>query len=201
MTKTFAQLCRCRTVELHVTVPRPGAGTRLRCYCRDCQTAARLHEGGADVLAAAGGTDIWQTTPDRIEFIRGAECLEVIRLSPNGLFRWHAGCCGTLLINTLPNLALPFAGVVLRQSALAEAERCFGPVRGAAGTKDAVTGPSAPSQDRGIAAAGLAVVRRMLGAVLRRAPSPLRGSDGAPIAPVRVISLEARKAAQPDHLR
>ena len=35
----------------------------------------------------------------------------------------------------------------------------------------------------------------------RAKANPLRGPDGTPIAPAEVISLEARKAARPDHLK
>ena len=201
MVKSFTQSCRCGDVNLRIAVPRRAAGTRITCFCADCQTAAHLHQDGEDMLNAAGGTDIWQTTPDRITITDGIENLEVLRLSPKGLFRWHAACCGTPLLNTLPNLKLPFSGIVLRQSALTEAQEVFGAVTCVAGAADAIPETADAPTNRGFAKAGWAVVRRMVAAWLRGARSPLKGAGGAPVSPVRVIDLRTRQAALPDHLQ
>jgi len=183
-------------------VPSASAGTRVTCYCKDCQTGSLLHDGGADMLSAAGGTDIWQTTPDRIEIVAGAEHLKVIRLSPKGLMRWHAGCCGTPICNTLLKLGLPFVGVILRQSNRPTSDLIYGKVRCHAATKSARPGEGAPAADKGFNRAGFNVLQRMLATWLsgRAKDNPLRGADGGPIAPVEVISKAARRAATPEHL-
>ena len=95
-------------------MPSRRAGTRVTCYCADCQTAARLCPEPDALLGPAGGTDIWQTTPDRLTLVRGAEHLEIRRLSPKGLCRWTATCCETPLFNTLERLGFPFVGLTLR---------------------------------------------------------------------------------------
>jgi len=195
--------CRCGAVHVKLAVPARSAGTRVSCYCRDCQTAARLAGDAADILSPAGGTELWQTTPDRITLVSGAEKLEILRLSPKGLYRWTARCCDTPIFNTLARVQLPFVGVVLRRAELDGAAAVLGPSRARAFTRDARPGPDAPKRDRSFAAAGLRVLTRMAGAWVsgRARQSPLLGPDGAPIAPVTVISLEARQAALPAHLR
>ena len=194
--------CRCGQTRCAVDVPGSWAGTRLICYCKDCQTAARLHADGADMLSAAGGSDIWQTTPDMIEIDRGVENLKVIRLSPKGLLRWHAGCCGTPMFNTLPNVKLPFVGIVLRQSELQDVAPVFGKVRCHASTESAVPGRGAPKKDKAFARAGFLVLQRMFSTWLsgRAKDNPLRQNDGTPIAQIEVITKAQRKSALPPHL-
>ncbi len=202
MAGSVTHTCRCGGVELRVDVPGAAAGTRVICYCKDCQTAAHLHAQAEDVLGPAGGSDIWQTTPDRIEIVTGAEQLKVIRLSPKGLMRWHAGCCGTPMFNTLPNLKLPFLGMILRQSALADADAVYGKTRCYASTADARPGAGAPTRDKGFKRAGFDVLQRMLAAWLsgRGKMTPLIAEDGVAIARVEVISKDQRRAATPRHL-
>lgn len=196
----FAHACRCGAVRLDVAVPGARARTHLVCYCSDCQTAARLHDGGADILTAAGGTHVWQTTPDRIVTITRGERLEILRLTPRGAFRWHARCCGTPMINTLPTLALPFAGIVLRQSELPDAVSVLGPVTCHYSTVGARAGAGAPTGDSNVARAILQVGWRMLRALTlsKARRDPLRRGDGRPVAPVRVVEPEARLAAAHD---
>lgn len=187
---------------MKISVPAPSAGTRVRCFCGDCQTAARLHDPDQDILTPAGGSDIWHTTPDRISIVAGAETLKISRLSPRGAYRWYAGCCGTLMLSTAKNLKLPFVSMPLRQPELAVAKPMLGPVRCLAFAASARDHPDAPARNKGVystAARGiLRAARAWLGG--RAKNSPLRQSDGAPIAPVEVITLETRKAAKPDHL-
>ncbi len=200
---TVTHSCRCGATRFDIDVPGRWAGTRVTCYCKDCQTAAHLHAAGRDVLSPAGGTDVWQTTPDLIRIVAGAEHLKVIRLSPKGTYRWHAACCGTPMCNTTPNLKLPFAGIVLRQSEVPQIDKRLGPSRCHAFTAAAVPGAGAPKKDQGFARAGALVLKRMLTAWLsgRAQQNPLRRDDGTPIAPIDVISKQTRLAAIPAHLR
>ncbi|MCZ4353327.1 DUF6151 family protein [Roseovarius aestuarii] len=194
----FTHACRCGAVRLTIAVPWSGAGGHVMCYCSDCQLAARLHENGADVLTPAGGTNIWHTVPNHIGDIAGAGHLSILRLSPRGMFRWHAGCCGTPLINTFPNLALPFAGVVLRQSELDSVAPVTGPVTCHYSTVGALRGAGAPAQDSGVPRAIIGIGSRMLRALVsaKSRRNPLRSDDGSPIAPKRVVTLEERQAAR-----
>lgn len=202
MATSVRKACRCGAVEMTLAVPAPSAGTRVTCFCRDCQTAARLCEDGTDILSQAGGTEIWQTTPDRITFEKGEDRLEIRRLSPKGLYRWVARCCDTPMINTMPKVHWPFAGVVLRRSEVEGEAASLGPSRCQAFTRDAVPGQGSPPGDRGFYHAGFRVLARLAAAWIsgRSRQNPLLSADGAPIAPVVVISLEQRKAAIPKHL-
>ena len=194
--------CRCGATRLKINVPAPSAGTRVRCYCADCQTAARLHDAGQDMLTPAGGTDIWHTTPDLITIDAGAETLEISRLSPRGAFRWYAGCCGSLMFSTTRHLKLPFISVAFRQPELTGVDALLGPVRCHAFTASARPHSTSPRADKGMPRVGLLALKRALLVWMsgRARINPLRRSDGRPIAPVTVISLDARKAARPDHL-
>ncbi|MGK7653803.1 DUF6151 family protein [Roseovarius sp. B08] len=203
MAATVRKTCRCGAVEVMLAVPARGAGTRVTCYCNDCQTAAGLFGHSDEFLSPGGGSEIWQTTPDRLTLTAGAEHLEILRLSPRGLYRWHARCCGTPMFNTMSRVHLPFVGVVLRQDELAGPAAGLGASRCRAFTKYAKPEPGAPVADRGFAGAGLQVLRRMAGAWIggRATSNALLGDDGAPVAPVTVIPLEQRQAAVPAHLR
>jgi len=190
--------CSCGAVSARLHVPGQSAGARAVCYCSDCQSAAGFLGVAEDVLDPAGGTDIYQTTPDRLEIVAGARHLAILKLSPKGLMRWHAGCCGTPLFNTLPRLSQPFLGVVMRREGAEgqadELESRLGPVRARVFTASAV-GPGAPARDEGFARTGAGIMSRMIMAWLSRraARNPLSGLD----APVRVLTREDRRKARP----
>lgn len=197
MAGRIALQCRCGTVRYIVDIPRRGAGTRVKCYCRDCQTAVQVL-GRADFLDRAGGSDIWQTTPDLLTFEAGQDALQILRLSPKGLFRWHASCCGSPVCNTLTRLGLGFVGFGLDPTRQDEWDKALGPVRAHVNTAGATRGGGAPAKDMNFGAAGIQVLRRMAAYALagRRDISPLRDAEGDPVAPIRVLSLEERRAAQ-----
>lgn len=190
----FDLTCRCGAVHLRVDVPRRGAGTRVVCHCRDCQTAARVL-GAEDLLGPGAGTDIWQTTPDLLEVVEGAELLRILRLSPKGLKRWHAGCCETPLMNTLDNVKLPFVGFVLGRPDPAR-DKVTGPVFGHAFTASAPPGSGGPAKDVNFARTGLGVVTRMITAYLSGRAKDNRVA-ALPPPKIRVLSLEERRAATP----
>ena len=191
--------CRCGKVAVRVAVPGRGAGTRCTCYCKDCQTAGHLFGAGREILQADGGTDIWQTTPDRLTIVRGAEHLTILRLGPKGLYRWHAGCCDTPMFNTLEKLGLPFVGLVLRPAEAEAAQAAFGKTYAIVNSASAPRASAAPRRDVRFGAAARQLMLRMLTALTsgRARATPLRGPDGGAIAPVRVISAEERAAARP----
>src|ERR1700757_5235893 len=92
--------CRCGQVRGFVADASPDAVNRVVCYCEDCQAFA--HQlGRADLLDAQGGSDIVQVAPASLTFIKGQNRIAGLRLTPKGLFRWHATCCNTPVGNTL----------------------------------------------------------------------------------------------------
>ncbi|MBA85405.1 DUF6151 family protein [Thalassobius sp. S69A] len=188
--------CKCGQVRIALDAAGARAATRLRCYCKDCQAAAR--HLGYD-LPGHAGTELIQTTPDHLRIVQGQENLEILRLSPKGLCRWYATCCGTPMMNSLPKRGLPFAGLVVHEGEQDAVQRSVGKLRGHAFTKYAPKGRGAPARDVNYNGIGLGIIRRMLGAFLsgRFRRNALLGADGGWIAPVRVLSLEKRRAATP----
>jgi hypothetical protein len=87
----------------------PSLGLRFVCYCHDCQAFARFLER-SDVLDSAGGTDIFQMPPARLELSSGMDALRSLRLSDRGVLRWYAECCRTPIANTAPGF--PIVGVI-----------------------------------------------------------------------------------------
>lgn len=88
----------------------PSSGFRFICYCSDCQAFARFL-GRADVLDAAGGTDIFHMPPGRMKLTAGADAMRCISLS-NKVLRWYSECCRTPIANTPAGPGFPVAGVV-----------------------------------------------------------------------------------------
>jgi hypothetical protein len=86
------------------------------CYCGDCQAFAHFLGRAAEVLDPHGGTEIFQTSPARVEITQGRERLACMRLTPKGLLRWYAGCCNTPIGNTLITRAVPFVGLIQLQA-------------------------------------------------------------------------------------
>jgi hypothetical protein len=100
MPLNFPLRCRCGHMRGVASEISPPAGFRLVCYCKDCQAFARFLER-ADVLYAAGGTDIFQLPPGRVKLTAGADALRCLRLSDKmSVMRWYAACCRTPIANT-----------------------------------------------------------------------------------------------------
>jgi Family of unknown function (DUF6151) len=102
--------CSCGHVRGSVSEFAPASAFRLVCYCKDCQAFARFLDH-ADVLDAAGGTDIVQMPPGRVKLTAGIDAVRSLRFS-NKVFRWYAGCCRTPIANTALSARVPFAGFV-----------------------------------------------------------------------------------------
>lgn len=179
--------CRCGATRWTIAADAPG--THVECYRADCQTFLN-HLKAEDYLDAAGGTELFQTLPHAIRFSKGQENLRLLRLSPKGLLRWYAGCCGTPIANTLASPTIPFVGMVLRPG-----QTGFGPVVTHANVKSARQ-PILPS---GILRAVFGVLTRGLSAKLtaRRRPNPFFGPDGAAAAQPEILTYEERRAARP----
>ena len=100
--------CCCGRVRGIANDVSPDHGNRVICYCDDCQAFAHFLER-ADLLDAAGGTDVYQLAPARVHITQGAEALCCVRLSAKGLYRWYTDCCKTPVGNTVAGA--PFIGM------------------------------------------------------------------------------------------
>src|SRR5688500_7644860 len=124
--------CSCgalRAVARGVSARR---GNHVVCYCDDCQSFAHFLERAGETLDAHGGTEIFHTSPARLEFTSGAARLACMRLTPNGMLRWYASCCRTPIGNTLPTPRIPFVGLIVRcieRSDGRSLDEALGPIR------------------------------------------------------------------------
>ena len=88
--------CRCGAVEIGAWA---GPIMVATCYCDDCQAAAQriaASAPSAPPVSADGGTEFMAFRRDRIACIRGAQNLEVMKLTPaSKTRRMIAACCGT----------------------------------------------------------------------------------------------------------
>ncbi|HEX2546324.1 MAG TPA: DUF6151 family protein [Ramlibacter sp.] len=103
---------QCTCGKLRGEIAEPRRAMRATCYCRDCQAYAHLLKRSADVLDDLGGTDIVATPASNVTITAGRESLACVSLSPRGLLRWYAACCGTPFANTARDWKLPYVGLV-----------------------------------------------------------------------------------------
>ena len=184
--------CRCGEVRGLAREVSPDTGTRLICYCDDCQAFAGFlrEKGGPDVLKARGGTDIFQMTPAKVEITRGAGQLRCIRLRPKGILRFYTACCHTPVGNTL-SAGVPFVGVI--HSFMGEAavrDEFLGPVRYRVMGAFAHGAPDARIHRRFPLTLLWRTISGMLFNRLRglHKPSPFFEGDGAPVSAPEVLS-------------
>ncbi|MDU8913349.1 DUF6151 family protein [Aestuariicoccus sp. MJ-SS9] len=179
--------CRCGKTQWRIAAR--ARGTKIKCFCADCQTFAR-HLRAEDWLDDAGGTTIFHTVPHNLTFTGGLENLEVLRLSPKGALRWYAACCGTPIGNTLATPAVPFLGAILPADS---------PDLGKIRAEVQTTHARKPVKEHGFARTGLGIVLRALGARLagKHRETPLFDAKGAPVRAPFVLTRQERKAARP----
>lgn len=193
MPTELALACACGALKGRL-VAGPGArGSHVRCYCRDCQAFAVFLDKESSHLDEAGGTDVFQTTPARLEIAEGADRLALLRLSEKGLSRWYAACCDTPIANTLGTPALPFVGVLTANLGGADKDAALGPVSGVAFQKYARRAPAEklPGVTPGYV---FGFIARTFAARLRgdHKRSPFFDAEGAPVAEPRVLTDSER---------
>lgn len=188
MTEDRTHGCTCGKMKWHIA--EQARGTHLVCYCSDCQTYANVLENGAARVDSDGGTEIYQTLPANFTFLEGKEHLAVLRLSPKGILRWHAGCCGTPIANTLPGPGLPFLGAVLPPGVDG-----YGPITALLST----VGTAPHIKEMGVLGAYLSMMGRIIGSLTSKAKraSPFFDEDKQPIVEPRVLGKSERNAARP----
>jgi hypothetical protein len=102
--------CRCGRVQGIAIDASPSSGFRFVCYCKDCQAFARFLDR-ADVLDLAGGTDIFQMPPARVNLTAGTDAMRCLRFSGKVL-RWYTDCCRTPIANTAAGPRFPIVAVI-----------------------------------------------------------------------------------------
>lgn len=103
--------CRCGSLRGKALGVSVETGSRMLCYCRDCQAFARFL-GTPGILDAQGGSDIFQITQSQLRLDAGVDKLACVRLSANGLMRYYSSCCRTPVGNMLARRRSPFLGLV-----------------------------------------------------------------------------------------
>jgi len=194
--------CTCGAVKGVLRDLAPGSGTRLMCYCDDCQAVTRFL-GRPDLLDSHGGSDVFQVAPAALQFIDGNEHIRCVRLTGKGLHRWYTECCRTPIGNTMGPGA-PFVGV--HATCFDEhggvpdpraRDRVLGPIRGFAHGRFAIGGVPAEVARTGRAAMIARAVGNMLAWKIagKAAPHPFfDGKTGAPLSPPRVLTTAERDA-------
>jgi hypothetical protein len=107
----LALQCSCGKVKGVVKGATASTGTRIVCFCADCQAFAHRLGKQAEILDSYGGTDIFQVVPAQISISQGIEYLNCLRLSAKGIYRWYTTCCHTPVANTV-SVKLPFVGLI-----------------------------------------------------------------------------------------
>lgn len=191
---------RCRCGRLAGEILDPLDSWHVACYCRDCQAYAHALGRPGEVLDAHGGTRIVALRPRQLRFTRGHEVLCCLSLTPKGLLRWYAGCCGTPVANTPRDRHVAYAGLV--HSCLAPSldalERSFGRLRYQANVQHATSPPPRLAGGGKLALAGLmvALLRGRIGGSWRLTPF-FDPTTGEPAAKPRVLTpaqLETARA-------
>ena len=112
MPTDLAIRCECGSLRGVLRGVSGANGNRIVCYCDDCQSFAHFLGRADQILDPHGGTDIFQTSPARLEISAGTDRLVCMRLTSGGLVRWYADCCKTPIGNTLATRQVPFVGMI-----------------------------------------------------------------------------------------
>lgn len=188
--------CRCGGVQAELSPGAVAAATHLKCYCKDCQAAARFL---AYALPENGGTELIHTTPDGLRIRLGGDRLAAFRLGPKGNCRWYAECCNTPMFVTLPRRTLPFLGIVVEQGASDRAAAALGPIWGHAFTASAISTKDRPAKDRHMMGIGARIMMRMAGAFLsgKAGLNPFLTEASDWIVTPYVLTKDERRSATP----
>jgi len=182
--------CRCGAVQGTALGVNEELCNHAVCYCDDCQAFARELGNSSNVLDRNGGTDVFQMPASSLVLTKGIEHVRCLRLTPNGTWRWYAGCCNTPIGNTL-GPAWPFVGVIHNFIALgANRLALLGPVRGYVYTRYAhgeLTTEQRRNSDRPwfiLTSLLKLLIWKLQG---RNKPSPFFNSKGLPLCQPKVV--------------
>ncbi len=126
MAEPLTFTCSCGASHWHLAPKALSDGTRLKCYCKDCQ-AYLHHLGHADDLDDAGGSEIFQTLPQYLDISGVGEKLAALKIKKGGATRWYTDCCNTPICNTASGPKFAFVGML---TAPADTDEHFGKLRG-----------------------------------------------------------------------
>jgi hypothetical protein len=189
---------RCKCGAFKALVSHPERGTRVVCYCRDCQAFAHFLGLPENMLDSAGGTDIVAVRPMQVEILEGIDNLTCMSLSPKGTLRWYTSCCRTPVGNTPRDFRKAHVGLVhsCLESSGTSMDDSFGPVRMRVNLQSA-KGKPGNSPPIGFA---LALLRYLGSMAWSRVSGAYRdnpffiGPAGTPRVEPRVLSLTERNA-------
>ena len=188
--------CTCGKLRGTLTRVSPDVGTRLVCYCGDCQAFARFLER-PEVMDVWGGTDIFQIAPNQVQIDQDDDALACVRLSDRGMYRWYCAACKTPVGNTL-GAGVPFVGLIHAFMDLDSAQRdeVLGRSIGSIQTKTAKNGGPPHAETSAVRVMGRSMVKVARWLVTRAGhPSPFFDhTSKAPRAQARVLAADARKA-------
>jgi hypothetical protein len=181
---------RCWCGALEGIVTNPARASHVVCYCEYCQAYAHLLGLPQRLLDEHGGSHLLQTLPANITFTSSLETLVCLRLTPRGMLRWYARCCGAPIGNTLANPKLSVIRLVhaCLDTGGASLEEIFGPVTAWRHTVDATGKPRPKSAGRSRMTRWLfnAMLNARLNGDYRRTPF-FNPDTGAPIVTPRQI--------------
>ena len=181
---------QCDCGRLKGTLERTAGVNRCACYCADCQAFARFLKRENEILDAAGGTDIVQTTPKNVTFTEGIEHLACMRLTDRGLLRWYAACCNTPIGNTPPDFKMSFVGLIHNclGSERGSLDKAFGPIRMRVHTESAKGEPKPKpiGMLAGVSRAIAGILKARIDGSYKRTPFFIPAS-GEPVATPKVL--------------
>ena len=168
--------CSCGALSGVARGVSPKNGSRVVCYCDDCQSFAHFLGRADEILDAHAGTDVFSTTLAHLEINEGADQIACVRLKPDGMFRWYAGCCRTPIGNTFPSTKSPFISVVHscmdHASDIRSRDEALGPIRSRANGRFAKGDLSTLEAHPRIPLSMLPLVAKLFVAMLRGEHSP-----------------------------
>jgi uncharacterized protein DUF6151 len=187
----LALSCKCGQVQGHASDVTPSSGTRINCYCADCQSFANWLGSDNLILDQGGGTDIYQIPIARLKITKGQENIRCLRLKRKGLYRWYTSCCNTPIGNSGGSSA-PFIGLIHSFRDIGpQAQDMTGKVLANIQTK-AATGPLAPNVSGNQYLALVRALSKVATWKLRglNKPSPLFKNDGKAVSKPLIVEDE-----------
>jgi hypothetical protein len=188
--------CSCGAVEGVANNISANSGTRVVCYCDDCQAFARSLKCADKILDEYGGTDIFQITPSQVKIMKGVEQIRCMRLTSKGLFRWYTECCQTPIGNTVSS-GVPIIGMIhnfMDDNGTREAN--LGPIRGHLHVKFAKESLPVELKNSGFP---YRIIMRTLSKMIMwklkglSNPSPFFDSSGNPVSEPKILKITTIK--------